>query len=388
MLVLPNGSEIHVDGLDRPERMQGSRYGKAACDQAEDISFDQFQILNGCVGQHQTSFGEPLPYRQLLLMFNPSHTDHWAYQRYQPDLGDGLRPDENGRPTRRVVHAQMEDLADLMTPDYRYSLETSHGVFRRRMWLGEWCSAEGQVFDCWDHRIHLVDLETIARRHPGCDWRAWGGYPPPEWPRYFGIDFGYEPDPFAAGWWAEAPDGTRYLYRQLCHLRRTIEQQAEQILALEAEELNALRAARPDEIPETDPRFESLNLSGRWSDHHRGERAMLAARGIHTQPANKDILASIQTVLGELNIRAGRAWPALQVVKGSLVDMDRDLRAQGKPTCLEEEMTGYIWRSTREGSMGGISRQLPRQLNDHCIDGMVRYPFHSLATRAAVGVWT
>jgi phage terminase large subunit len=395
-LSLPNGSEVHVDGLDRPSRMQGSRYGIAACDQAEDLDFAQFQILNGCVGQHQTSFGERLPYRKLILAFNPSHTDHWAYRRYQPDLGDGLRADEKGRMTRRVVHAQPGDLDELMPEDYRHALSCMTGVFYKRMVLGLWCSAEGQVFDAWDPALHVASVEQVSARYPGSEWERWGGYPPPDWERYFGIDFGYAPDPFACGWWAFAPDGTRYLYRQLCHTRRTIEQQAEQITALEAEELAALREhCPPERAQELRPYLEQLNIAARYSDHHRGERAMLAARGIHTMPADKDVLASIQTCLALMKVpsaedaqASGRYWPTLQVLKGSLAQVDPELREAGKPTCLEEETTGYIWRSTREGSMGGISRQLPRQVNDHCIDGILRYVHHSLASRSPVGVWT
>lgn len=392
-LHLPNGSEIHVYGLDEPSRMQGSRYGYAACDQAEDLSESQFDILDGCVGQHQTIYGEPLPYNQLVLFFNPSHTEHWAYKRYQPDLGDGIRMvGRKGEVKARVCHAHPDDLKDIMPENYRISLENKTGVFYRRMVLGEWCSAEGLIYDLWRSGVHTVDRETIDRRYPADAWSAWGGYPPPQWPRWFGIDFGYEPDPFAAGWWAEAPERTRYLYRQLCHTRRTIEEQAAQVLALEAEELAALReCCPPARRQELAPYLASLNVC-RWSDHHRGERAMLAQRGIATSPADKEVLAGIQTVLGLLKEptaeeaeRSGRSWPLLQVVRGSLAEVDPILREQRRPTCLEEEIGGYIWRSTREGSMGGASRQLPRQLNDHALDAM-RYVHHSLA-RGRAGVW-
>lgn len=385
MLVLPNGSEIHVDGLDKPRRIQGSRYGIAACDQAEDLDLEQFTILNGSVGQAETLFGERLPYRQLLLTVNPSHTGHWAYARYQPDLGDGVRrEDAFGRPLdARVIHVQPEDLMDTIAPDYRATLEGMHGVFRNRLWLGLWCSAEGQVFDNWDPALHVVEMPAL--------WRTWGGYPPPDWPRYFGIDFGYAPDPFAAGWWAESPEGVRYLYRQLCHLRRTIEQQAEQILALEVEELAALRAACPQErAQELAPYLDALNVAARFSDHHRGERAMLAERGIYTAPADKDVLASVQTLLALLKpqvLVGDRLMPRAVIVRNSLAEIDRELRSQGRPCSLEEEAPGYQWRAQRESALGGISRQLPRQINDHCIDGMLRYVHHSLASRLEFKVW-
>lgn len=386
-LALPNGSEVQVDGLDRPSRIQGSRYGFAACDQAEDLNEEQFEILNGSIGQAE------MPFRQLMLLFNPSHTEHWAYKRYSPDMGDGVREVPGGNKAR-VIHVQPDDLMDLITDDYRRTLDGYSGVLRKRLRLGLWCNAEGQVFELWDPAVHVVDRATIDRRYPADPWSAWAGFPPPHWPRWFGIDFGYEPDPFACGWWAQAPEGTRYLYRQLCHLRRTIDEQAAQILALEAEELAALRECCPaSRAQELRPYLARLNVC-RWSDHHRGERAMLAQRGIATSPADKDVLASIQTLQPLMKLpneeeakRSGRYWPILQIVKGSLAELDPLLRERRQPTCLEEEMGGYIWRTAREGSAGGgLSRQLPRQINDHCIDGMLRYVHHSLA-RGRAGVW-
>jgi len=390
MLRLPNGSEIHVDGLDKPSRIQGSRYGIAACDQAEDLDFEQFTILNASVGQSETLYGAPLPYRKLLLAFNPSHVEHWAYKRYQPDLGDGVRTvDEHGRPINaRVIHVQPQDLMDTIAPDYRETLEGMQGVFRNRLWLGLWCSAEGNVYDTWDPAIHLSQRPA--------EWAEWAGYPPPEWPRYFGIDFGYEPDPFAAGWIAEGPRTcptcgetvmTHHLYRQLMHARRTIAQQAEQIVALEREELEALRKACPESrARELAPYLDELNIAGRWSDHHRGERAMLDEHGIHTQPADKDILAGIQTMLGRIKPMKS-CHSSFVVIAGSLHERDRRLQEQGRPGSFEEEAGGYRWKTQREGSLGGLSRQLPVQINDHGLD-WVRYVEHSLATRAPVGMWT
>jgi len=381
-LELPNGSRVDVFGLDEPRRIQGSRYGLVACDQAEDLDYTQFETLNSCVGQ------ERMPWRQLMLAFNPADTNHWAFLRYKPDLGDGLRFNAKGRAFARVIHAQPGDLEDLIPADYRDRLDSMHGVFYQRLRLGLWCSAEGQVFDNWDPAVHVVEMPD--------EWEAWEGFPPPAWPRYFGIDFGYEPDPFACGWWAESPDGVRYLYRQLCHTRRTIVQQAEQVVALEAEELASLRRSCPRErAQELGAYLDELNITARFSDHHRGERAMLAEHGIHTQPADKDITASIQTVLGLLKSRPAQfadgrmlhpGGPSILIVRGSLIDPDPRLREIGHPCCLEEEMGGYVWRSTREGQLGGKARQLPKQEKDHCIDGVLRYVHHSLATRGLVGV--
>lgn len=379
VLTLPNKSEIHAFGLDKPGRALGARYGLAVIDQAEQISLAQFEVINSCVMQ----LG--MPFCQTMLLFNPEDPGHWAYRRYQPDDGDGVRVDKHGKVFARVVHVQPSDLIDLLSDTSRERFDRMAGVWRDRLRLGKWVAFEGAVFDGWDPAVHMVE--------PPCEWAMWGGsglhgldwtFPPPDWTRYRGIDFGYEPDPYTCQWWAESPQGVRYMYRQTYHTRKTIEAQADEINALEREELETLKAAVvKHEIKGFDPYLDGLNIAASLSDHHRGERAMLEDRGVWSLPADKDILAGIETVRDLMTI--GEGGPRLCIVRSRLHERDPRLADQMRPTSVEEEIASYRWRTVSEGSQVGRAKTLPVDKDNHGIDAM-RYVHHSLAGMGGVRV--
>ena len=93
-----------------------------------------------------------------------------------------------------------------ITEDYIFELEQKPEALRKSLLEGRWDSFEGMVFQEWKNDpSHYVD-------------RLWTHVVEPfdlpdDWPRYFGFDHGYS-RPFACGWFAMAPDGTLYLYRE------------------------------------------------------------------------------------------------------------------------------------------------------------------------------
>src|SRR3546814_15273055 len=87
------------------------------------------------------------------------------------------------------------------------------GVQRQRLLDGRWVAAEGIIWPEFDPAVHLVDRFDI----------------PDDWTRYWTVDFGYI-HPFVAQWWAVDPDGVLYLYRELVHTKRLVEDHARQML--------------------------------------------------------------------------------------------------------------------------------------------------------------
>jgi len=93
-----------------------------------------------------------------------------------------------------------------ITDDYVFELEQKPKALRDALLNGDWDSFEGQVFvefrndpahykdRLWTHVIEPFDI-------------------PADWPHYFSFDHGYS-RPFACLWWAMAPDGTAYLYKE------------------------------------------------------------------------------------------------------------------------------------------------------------------------------
>jgi phage terminase large subunit len=313
-----------------------------------------------------------MPWHQTLLAMNPETPAHWAYRRYQPDLGSGLR-EQNGKTFARVVRVGREDLRDVMPAAYWARLQRLSGVRRRQLVDGEWCAHEGLVFgSCWDPR-------SMAGLDPPATWAKWNGFPPPDWDRIRGIDFGFD-HPTVCLWLALEPGSERvWIYRQHYRSGLSPRQNARTIADLEVAELNALRAAVPDEetAHAMAPYLEALNVTESWSDHDRGERATFDEEGIWSQPADKDVLAGVGTV-ADLMFGA-----RILTVRGNLAQRDERLAGLELPTCLEEEIPLYH-RPGGDSEEGGLSkRETPVKELDDAIDAL-RYALQSHAgTRSA-----
>jgi phage terminase large subunit len=391
-LTFPNGSTITFSGLDKPERIQGTRYMFMGIDQAEQLNEDQFETANaGC-----TQIG--MPWTQTFSAFNPENPDHWAYLRYRPDEGDGLRvhPESGQRDFAEVVHVKLDDLVDMLTPEQRERRERWSGIYRDRWLLGRWVAFTGTVFDSWDPTVHVVDAPE--------SWAAWDGLPPPSWPRWRGVDFGYNPDPYAVAWVTRSPDGVFYLYRQEERLKLTLDVQTRRVLWFENQERAYLKAAAKRADLEARARGEKattwaqvrsyLNETGDmddepgldytgYSDHEAQHRAMYRKAGIASQRANKDIDAGIETMHNLLDPTQERAdgtkGPRFLVVRGSLLQRDARLAEAKRPTCFEEEIGRYLWDTKKTAGGNKRMKDKPVDANNHMLDA-VRYVLHTASS--------
>lgn len=365
-LELPNGSVIDVVGLDKPERVLGSRYGLFVVDQAEQLSEAQFEIANSCVMQ------TGMPWHQLLLLFNPAGPDHWAYIRYRPDDGDGLRTDKFGETFARVVHVAREDMIDLLTPESRRRFDSLTGVFRDRLRLGLWVAAEGVVFaGSWDAKRHVVPRPS--------SWAKWGGNPPPDWTRYRGIDFGYS-NPFVCAWYAEDPDGKLWRYREIYHSGIRTEEHGKTIVAVEEAELAALRAGIASEDDERlcARHRARLDVEMTVADHDPEAQATLAKYDIVCVNAVKDRRAGMEAV------EAALVGDRVVFVQGSTVELDDVLREANKPTCTEAEIPRLRFSPDRDTKLEKSAHEGPVKHNDHGYDVLC----YILCTRERVWRYT
>lgn len=139
-----------------------------------------------------------VPGARLLATTNPDGPAHWLRQQFllrapQLDLAHW--------------HFTLDDNPALPA-DYVASLKAEFtGLWYRRMILGEWCLAEGAVYDMWDPERHVVD------RLPAI--REWIGV---------GIDYGTT-NPFAALVLGLGVDGRLYLTHEWRWDSRAMRQQ-------------------------------------------------------------------------------------------------------------------------------------------------------------------
>lgn len=373
-LIFPNGSRIAFRGLDQPRRIQGMRYGFAGCDQAEELAEEQFTILDaGC-----TQVG--MPWTQTFLAFNPDGPSHWAYLRYRPDDGDGPRYWADGAHFADVVHVKHDDGLHILTPQQLAKLDRMTGVAAQRLRFGKWVHFEGLVFDSFDPSFHV--------KHAPAEWTQWDGLPPPTWPRYRGIDFGFV-HPWACVWIAQAPAGSLGVYRYALRTKLTPGDQIGMILEAEQDELRRLRhAADPDWARANEVYLSSLNLVGSWSDHDASLRAEYASRGVWTQLAKKDD-GGIETLRELLDPRYVDAagYPQLWIMEGAQMGGPDPLLVEAKkPASLQEEFARYRWETRKMAGGDRRTKDKPEKIDDDAIDAL-RYLCDSMARSGSIGIY-
>jgi phage terminase large subunit len=343
IIKLKNGSEIVYGGLQSSTRSRtwfnSLNLGAAAVDQAEELSFDEWRLLQGRLRLKLPY----LPHHQIFGACNPRHPGHWIYQRFfieKPAIAALIKSNTFDNP--------------FLPPDYVARLETFTGPFYRRFVLGEWVGLEGLVYDNFDPTVHLVEPFPV----------------PANWQRWRAIDFGYQ-NPFVCLWAVEVgadnagelPEGSLVVYREIYMSHRRVTLHGSQISDLSA--------------------GESYRTS--YADHDAGGRAELVEFGINTQAAVKEIETGIQTVRRWLGNEPGldgqTVIPRLYFFRGALVERDARLTLDPvtgdkvhAPVCTADEFSFYRWP---QGSDGRAKKEQPVKVHDHGMDAL-RYLLASM----------
>lgn len=389
-LYYPNGSEILCVGLDNPGKLRSGQYDMAGIDQCEELDEEEWQAVNGRLRWQPNAYVHENgrvehAFRQLLGGCNPEGPAHFLYRRFDPTHSHRLftksdikLPDDTilqaGSLWAETIMAGAHDNMENLSRDYLARLAMFKGRYYDRYVRGLWVAFEGVVYDHWDRGLHVV-------RRPA-SWRKWGGYPPPEWPIYRAIDFGYV-NPFVCQWWARDPDGCFWMFREIYMTRRTIVEHGKKIRLLEEKHLTTLRErervnARDEARDIKDIKY--LNLYNSYSDHDAGDRALLEVEDIYTEPADKEVSAGIQTVYQMLTPfldSAGQKRCRIKLVEDSLVEVDEALKHEERPLCTVDELPGYRYTPRRDSDTTKEAREEPLKENDHGCDAM-RMLMHSL----------
>jgi len=333
--VYPNGSFLAVNGLDKPSKVRSAEFDIALINEAtecdeQDLEFVRMRLRKGV-----------MPYQQVIMDVNPDYPTHWLNQRMNAGVTTRLlsRHEDNPRFWNTVTQDWTDD-------GRRYVLgilEGLTGVRLARFRYGMWTAAEGTVYeDAWSRAHNLVQPELI----------------PKEWPRYLAIDFGYT-NPFVCLWAAHDPDGRLHIYRQLYMTHRLVEDHAVTIAEYSGwyhllPKDHTKHADKPASFADPLPRAIIC-------DHDAEDRKTLERHlGLHTIAAQKSVSDGIQAVASRFRV-AGDGKPRLTIARSSLIERDLQLAAEKKPTRLEEEPDGYVWRQG-----GGIgAKEAPVKENDH-----------------------
>lgn len=329
-----NGSTIVVGGMDKSSKVMSTEYDMIYVQEATELTETDWEALTTRLRNGKLSF------QQLIADCNPDSEYHWLKKRC-----------DQGR--TRIYFSSHEENPVYFGEDgtitsageaYMSKLDNLTGVRHKRLRLGLWVSAEGIIYDEWDESVHVIDRFKI----------------PQAWTRWWTVDFGYT-NPFVLQMWAEDPDGRLYMYRELYHTRRTVEDHS----------MVALKAVTKDGV-RTEPRPRAIIC-----DHDAEGRATLQkAIGQGTIAANKKVSIGIEKVQERLH-RADDGQPRLFILKDSLAERDPSLVDAKKPSSTVEELPGYVW----DIKDGKPPKEQPVKENDHGCDAM-RY---MVAQRDLVG---
>ena len=226
---------------------------------------------------------------------NPSSPSHWFYREWvsKPKKKNALR-----------LHFTMEDNPAL-DPKIRQRYETLYtGVFYRRFVLGQWCGAEGLVYE-------FDPARNITREQP-----AGGRY-------YISVDYGTQ-NPFSAGLWCVS-GGRAYRLREYYH------------------------SGRDTGVQHTDEEYyrELVRLAGG-----------LPVEQVIVDPSAASFIATIRRY-GQFPVRKARneVLPGIRLVAQLL----KSGTLQVLPGCKDaiREFGLYAWEEDRD---------VPRKENDHAMD--------------------
>ncbi|HVL24672.1 MAG TPA: phage terminase large subunit, partial [Thermomicrobiales bacterium] len=134
----PNGSVIHVSGLDKAEKVKSSEYDLIYVNEATETDEATWEMLKSRLRNGA------MPYQQLVADCNPSGPKHWLKRRC-----------ESGR-TRMIVSTHRDNPAywDRRANDWtakgrqyvQENLASLSGVQRKRLYQGIWAAVEGLVY--------------------------------------------------------------------------------------------------------------------------------------------------------------------------------------------------------------------------------------------------
>lgn len=324
-----NGSEIWLGGLDdkeRTEKILGNEYLTAFVNEATQVSYEAVQMVMTRLAQNCRHVKSgAVGVQKLILDCNPRGPRHWLHRYGVQKTDPETRKPLAGAGRMFRLQWSAFDNQENLSPTYIETLENLPPVTRDRMLNGVWRENEGAVYDEFNEDVHVVEPFAI----------------PDSWRRVRAVDFGYT-NPFVCLWGALDGDGRLYVYRERYKAgARTIDHAKAIVHASGGERIECTVA-----------------------DHDASDRADMAAGGVQTRAAKKDVIEGIQAVKKRLVV-AGDGKPRLLVF----------------PCCanLLAECYEYIWEPPKEDRE---AKEEPRKDNDHAMDALRYLVMHVDKTAA------
>lgn len=325
-----NNSVIDCHGMDNPTRLFSTEYDIIYVQEATELSENEWESLNRALRNGV------VPWQQLVGDCNPDAEFHWLNQRCLA-----------GKTTR--LYSRHKDNPSLK-PEYLERLSQLTGVRRKRLFLGLWCAAEGQIWEAYDPAVHQIEGEVMFNVSTGF-WEIRRPNDDPIELRWFvaGMDWGFR-NPGCLLVAGIDADRRAYIVHQIYHSQRNHDWWAQR-----AETLR-----RKYDIQ----RFicDSADAAGIDLFNHRMGKVggYWIAQGVEKKPNDFGPSASI--------VRERLELKTLYFLKGNLESRDPELVEAKKPTCVEEEIPSYVYREIKDGQP--VKEEPAPDSDDHGADAL------------------
>jgi phage terminase large subunit len=347
-----NKSVVAIGGMDNSMKIMSSEYDVVYVQEATELTENDWETITTRLRNWRVSF------QQILADCNPSAPTHWLKRRC-----------DEGK--TRMLHSTHEDNPMLFTPsgeitpkgaDYISKLDGLTGVRYQRLRKGNWVAAEGVIYEDFQQHTHVMSRQTFSELLAEDEPTDAAGIPF-SWPRFWSVDFGFV-HPFVLQCWAEDPDGRMFLYREIYHTHRTVDQHAKRILDIVAPcvKSGCEHTGKVDSPQACEREWLEPKPTNIVADHDAEGREVLERElEMTVQPAHKAVLEGIEAVQARLR-KEGDGRARIFLIADAIVERDPDLVEGARPTCTIEEVPGYVW--------DGKGKEQPAKVDDDGCDAM------------------
>lgn len=343
-----NSSEVWVAGLDEEDRLRGFTVDVVYYEEGtESDSPSGYETLLGTLRSFR------MPFQLFITTTNPKQPGHWLNRFANEGRIERYRSFFQDNP---IYYSEEDQRFTQEGEAFIANLKRLTGHRYRRDYLGEWCAAEGTVFDEYDESLHIIDA-SIDRSRSTHELvvPAWNRRIKIDW-YGVGMDFGYRAPGVLQVWGVN--DEARMLFRvaEVYQTGWQLDQWAQVIRSLREEfpfETGVADSAEPRTIDFLNERARDFMKRGSGPFLRKAEKAKGKLWGLD------------QLRWGFSKSEGG---PRTFLVRNALrYGRDETLTMNNKPSCFEDEIPNLVWREATGAK--AIERDEPDpSCADHAID--------------------
>lgn len=349
---LRNGSEFIVQGAEDIQALLSQEYDIAYWNEVTELpTHEAFESL------HRALRAGPVPFRQLIADCNPNRPNHWILKRCERGITHHIRTrlqdnpafyDDEGNPTAAGKEYVSRLGGGKLT-----------GVTYRRLFLGEWCAAEGLVLP------KFAEREDLFRPLPPPWLELPGGRRERDWSKlgsgvrfwFASMDWGVRAPGVLAVWGKDADDRC-FRVAEIYRKGQDVNWWAKQACAFVAE-------FRKPSTP-----FVAIVADSAGKDQIQVFNNALHEQGygVPCVPCEKDFEANLDVVRAAFNPDDPRAF---LVQDSTRLGRDPELDAMGAPCSTEEELLLLAYPDATEKPHRAKDERPDPDHADHGFDQML-----------------